>query len=91
MIFLPRIYVTMLCGTPMNKYKGVIKVGSMGAIAPIDFEKGVLHPSTSWKLGLKGNLHPSIKFPNCWLGLLHPSIEIPYDSSYEYTPFDNQY
>ena len=53
----------------------------MGAIAPIDFEKGLIAPiDFHWKQGLKSNLHSSIEMPNGLLGILHPSIEIHNDA-----------
>ena len=53
----------------------------MGAIAPINFEDGLIAPiDFRWKQGLKGNLHPSIENPNGLLSILHPSIEIPNDA-----------
>ena len=52
--------------------------GSMGAIAPIDFEKGLTAPiNFLWKQGSKGILHPWIEILNVLLGILHPSIKIP--------------
>ena len=50
----------------------------MGAIAPINFEKGLIMPiDFNWKHGLKGNLQTSIEIPNGLSGILHPSIEVP--------------
>ena len=53
----------------------------MGAIAPIDFEKGLTAPinflcEQEWK----GILHPCIEILNGLLGILQPSIEIPNDA-----------
>ena len=62
---------------------GVIRPfsNSMGAIAPINFEKGLIATiKFRWKQGQKGNLHPSIDIWSALLGILHPSIEIPYDT-----------
>ena len=67
---------------------GVFKVtqgrrqgGSMGAVAPIEFEKGQIAPiDFHRKQGLKGSLHPSIEIPKDQLGNLHPLIEIPNDA-----------
>ena len=50
----------------------------MGAIAPLDFEKGLIAP-IEFCLN-KGNLHQSIKIRNALLGILHPSIEITNDA-----------
>ena len=53
----------------------------MGAIASIDFEKGLIAPiNFLWKQGSKGNLQPCIEIFNGLSGILHPSIEIPYDT-----------
>ena len=53
----------------------------MGAIAPIDFEKGLIrHIDFRWKQGLKSDLHTWIEITNGLFGLLHPSNEIPNDA-----------
>ena len=53
----------------------------MGAVAPIDFEKGLISSiNFRWKQGLKGKLHPSIEIPSGFQGILHPLIEIPNDA-----------
>ena len=53
----------------------------MGAIAPIDFEKGLTELiNFPWNQGSKGILHPCIEILNGLLGILHPSIEIPNDA-----------
>ena len=49
----------------------------MGAVAPIDFEKGLIVPiNFRRKQGLYGNLNPLIEILNGLLGILHPSIGI---------------
>ena len=59
----------------------------MGAIAPIDFEKGLTAPiNFRWKQESKGILHPCIEILNGLLGILHPSIEIPNDTPGEEKP-----
>ena len=65
----------------MDTYQGRRLGGSMGAIAPITFEKVQIGPiDFPWKQGLKGILHPSIEIPNHLLGILYQSIEIPNDA-----------
>ena len=53
----------------------------MGAIVPIDFEKGLSAPiNFRRKPWAKCILHPLIEILNGLLGILHPSIEIPNDA-----------
>ena len=53
----------------------------MDAIAPIDFEKGLIAPiDFCWKQGLKDNFHQLVRIPFGLLGIMHPSIEIPNDA-----------
>ena len=53
----------------------------MGAVVPIDFEKGLSAPiNFRRKPWAKCILHPLIEILNGLLGILHPSIEISNDS-----------
>ena len=62
----------------------------MGAIVPIDFEKGLSAPiNFRRKQGLKCNLYPSIEALNGLLGILHPPIEIPDDAPVRWLSFEN--
>ena len=63
----------------LMKLSAVVRTGATGAIAPVDFENGLIAPVDLRLYNVCSTYF--LRFRGVQQGILHPSIEIPNDDS----------